>query len=768
MSFKNKIVLINATILILFVGLLTYSAIQIVQWSSEAQLQDIKKSITDKNKKFLTTFVKSQSVSLDKEVELIFAEVEHITHDFAHDLSDKSKDKALLNKQLIYVNSNLKPFVKQVHFIDMARKEEASVARNVILNRPIDIDLSNMTHLNKFYIEKEIKNNNISKFSIYIRFELLKNSLLKFDIDLDYFSNSLIYNDMIEEFNYRYFLIDSNAKIIASNLQQNVEQLMSESVDKNIAASYIMLHDSGSFSVSNQEGVFDVTFVKNRQTGWRLLLVTPEHVVHSNYKVTKDLVLSGDNTLIERVVLIYIILLGLFLVINFFVIKKMLKPISQLVEQANYLKLRDFNNATQVVRCNGDEIEQLSKAYCEAATQVKNLIEGLEYEVDERARKYEVAAQEANEANKQKSVLLSNVSHEIRTPLNAIIGYTHMLLQDTHFNAHKHQLNGIDSASHTILAIVNDLLDFDRIKAANFSLDPKCLSVVSLISEIEKTFLPLCNSKQLSFNIVCDVAVSTTLMIDELRIKQAISNIVSNALKFTKSGGVTITISKKGEAFNIAVSDTGIGIPKDKLEVIFSGYEQVNQEDQQFGFGLGLAITKTIVELMNGTLRVKSELGVGSTFVISLPALEIMDTIECYSDIKREECNSQKKLDYTNKKALIVDDVEFNREILEFHLKVLGFECMNANDGLEALTLASMNDFDVVLTDISMPVMDGFELASKLAECKPLLPIIAVTARATANEVSLISQHFSCYLTKPINPNDLNANLHRVLSDEAR
>lgn len=767
-SFKNKIIFTNATILVIFVVLLTYSAIEIVQVSSQNQFEEIKESITGHNKKLLLTFVKSQSVSLDKEVELITEEVEHVATDFAHDFVNESKNDALRNKQLAYINTDLKPFIKKVLFIDTERNQEVSITENGILNRSISVDVSRMIHYKNLYIEKEVKGKHVTKFAIYIRPEHWDNALLKFDVDLEYYSRSLMFENMIDEFHYRYFLVDDSGKLVASNLQQNVVQFMSESVfdeqaQQNVE-NHIMSDDLGSFVVSGDKGVFNVTFVKNAQSGWRLILVTPEHVIRSSYATTKDLVLSGDHSLIKNLFFAYILLLGLFLAINSIAVNNMLIPISKLIAQAKYLKLRDFNKATQTVHSNGDEIEQLSKAYSEAGIQIKNLIEGLECEVKERTRQYEVAAQDAIEANKQKSVLLSNVSHEVRTPLNAIIGYTHMLTHSKHFDDHSRQLKGISSASNTILGIVNDLLDFERVKAASYSLTPKCLSVVNLMSEIENTFLPLSESKQLSLDIICNVDASTTLIIDELRIKQAISNVVANALKFTNKGGVTIEISTDDKAFNISVSDTGVGIPQDKLDSVFNGFEQVNQEDQQFGFGLGLAITKTIVELMNGTLQVESELGIGSKFVISLPAQEIMDVLECSNGVAEQAYNIRERLDCTSKKALIVDDVEFNREVLEFHLEVLGFECMTANDGLEALALTSEHDFDIVLTDISMPVMDGIELASELERRKPSLPIIAVTARATIQEESRMDLYFSCYLTKPLNPSDLKLKLHCALS----
>ncbi|WP_186171982.1 hybrid sensor histidine kinase/response regulator [Vibrio chagasii] len=768
MSFKNKIIFVNAAILVLFVVLLTYFASEIVQGSSQNQFEEIKDSITGNNQKLLLAFVKAQSSGLDKEVELITEEVDHVALDFTHDLGNGSGNEALRNKQLAYINTGLKPFIKEVRFIDTNRNQEVSIIESGIVSRSVFVDLSQMNQYKGLYIDKEVDGGVVSNFSIYIKLEDSNESLLRFDIDLEYFSRSLTFENMIDDFQYRYFLVDDSGKLVATNLKQSTELLMSTSVfDKEVrksAVNYIMSHDTGSFAVNSLSGIYNVTFLKNSLTKWRLILVTPEHVTRSSYVTTKELVLSGDNLLLQSLLFAYFILLGLFLVINSIAVNKMLMPISKLIAQAQYLKQRDFNKATHVVHSNGDEIEQLSKAYSEAGVQIKNLIEGLEYEVEERTKQYEVAAREASEANKQKSMLLSNVSHEVRTPLNAIIGYTHMLAHGKYVDAHSHQLNGISSASNTILGIVNDLLDFERVKAENYSLNAKCLSILNLINEIENTFLPLSESKQLSLDIVCNVDASTTLLIDELRIKQAISNLVSNALKFTNKGGVTIKVSTDDKAFNISVSDTGIGIPTDKLDTVFNSFEQVNREDQQFGFGLGLAITKTIVELMNGRLQVESELGVGSTFVITLPALEVMNVFECSNGIVEQNYNVGQGLDCINKKALIVDDVEFNREILEFHVNALGFECMTANDGLAALALVSEHDFDVVLTDLSMPVMDGIELASELEKRKPSLPIIAVTARATMQEESRMKQYFSCYLTKPLNPNDLKLKLHCALS----
>lgn len=775
LSFKNKIIFTNAAILVIFVALLDYSAIKIVQVTSQNEFLNIKESIITHNKKLLLTLVKSQSVSLDKEVEIITEELNHVTfnfsHYFYHEFFKESKKEKVLNEKLIYINKNLKPFIAKVIYIDNDTHKSISAYKNKIVSQSAFVDLGSMIRYKNFYIEKKVTDKDVKKFSIYVRPVNWGNSLLKFEIDLGYFSRSLSFENIVDEFQYRYFLVDDKGKLVASNLQENVNKIMSNSVfikEASITArEEIMSNDLGSFLVDDESGIFNVTFFKNDHTGWRLILVTPEHIIHSNYSTIKELVLSADDSFVNFLFLTYIVILRLFLAINSIVVNKMLMPISELTVQAKHLKSRDFNKATHTVHSNGDEIEQLSRAYSEAGTQIQSLIEGLEQEVEERTKQYELAAKEASEANKQKSVLLSNVSHEVRTPLNAILGYTHMLEHTKQFDDYSHELNGISSASNTILGIVNDLLDFERIRTTSYSLEPKSISVIALLNDIENTFLPLSESKQLSLDIVCNVDRSTTLMVDELRLKQAISNIVANALKFTSQGGVTLEVSTDDNAFNVLVSDTGVGIPQDKLESVFNGFEQVNQQDQQFGFGLGLAITKTIVELMNGTLSVESEVGLGSTFLISLPAEDIMNISECSNSAPKREENCKQSVDYKNKKALIVDDVEFNREILEFHLNTLGFECKGANDGAEGLELASEHEFDVVLTDISMPIMDGIELASELKKLKPLLPVIAVTARATLQEECQMNQYFSCYLTKPLNPSDLKLKLHCALTGES-
>lgn len=743
-------------------------------------MDEMKVSIISGNEKLLFSFVKALDVSLNKEVELITNEVDSTAVDIAHNSNDKMKDRGQLFEQLIYANNESKNFIKNITLINTESNEEffiiGSGGHSGIASQPTQLDLSSMYIYKGFYIQKEYKDKRIDAYSIYTQpknWQRWKEWFLKFNLDLEYFSRSLTFENMADEYQYRYFLLDNNGNLVTSNLRQRAEKFIFETVwgqkKQESVADYMMSQELGSVVVSGEGGKFNVTFILNHLTGWRIALVTPEEVVHSTFAITKDLLLSGNKSLIRSLFFVAVILLSLFLAVNYLTVRKMLVPISKLLEQAEYLKQRDFDNVTYRVLSHGDEIEQLSKAYSEAGTEIKHLIEDLEWKVLDRTKQYESAAKQAREASIQKSTLLSNVSHEVRTPLNAIIGYTHMLLIDsTTKDSHQVHLKGISSASNTILNIVNDLLDFERVRASSFSLNPQCICLRTFLNEIQETFLPLFEEKALSLKVISHFDYGATLMIDELRLKQALSNIISNAIKFTSQGSVTIETATDGEVFTISVCDTGVGIPQNKLDEVFNSYEQINQEDQQFGFGLGLAITKLIVELMDGTVTVESELGVGSTFRIYLPATEILNIDECSKYQKTPNLDTLKyKSDFAGQSSLIVDDVEFNREILEFHLTEMGFECMTANDGLAALNLALQHEFDVVLTDISMPVMDGIELARELEKQKVQAPIIAVTARATTTDVSQMSHYFSCYLTKPINPIELKEKLHYVLSERA-
>ncbi|WP_039987008.1 ATP-binding protein [Vibrio owensii] len=768
MSFRNKILFINATLFLLFAGFFIYGSIQFVKGSYNNQLSSIKSEIIGQNQKLLETFVQSQNALLEEKSDFILEEVKYLSLSFEATCVKGYPVLEMIGESLKCVNLIATDYIKSIAFIDSAKNIEITIQNNGTTS--IEQYLPNHSKLwssNEAFKYKIIKDRSVNKFYILQPMQNYPEVLLKFELDLDVFGKSLSF-DGLESARYRFLLIDEDGNFIASNWAQSFDYFRHSNIlvsGHNIPLKdYILSEHANFFTVrsSNNEN-FNIIHQKNKAMGWRMLLITPESYLQSSFVSTRELLLSSDNRLVEKIVLSSFALFALFLVLIYLTVVKTFRPVNELINQANYLKEQDFNSAIRVVNHNGDEIEVLSQAYSDAGKRIKRLVEGLEGEVKLRTEQYEKEAQKALDATKKKSTLLSNVSHEIRTPLNAIIGYLHMLKKDKCGAECNHELEGITTASHTILDIVNDLLDFERLDSLNYTLYPKHVPVYKIIRDVEKTFLPLAVQKHIKLSVAKNGVTSAhQLFIDELRFQQALSNIISNAIKFTDVGEIEVTVSTdtiQGQRMVIfAVRDTGRGIDKKDIETIFNSFEQVNQEDKQFGFGLGLAITKAIINLMNGYLVVESELGKGSVFKICLPIHVLTHNALLVDDEKEKENINTEKTDevsFAGVRALVVDDVEFNREILQYHLNEQGIECDTAVDGVDALQKLENASFDVILTDVSMPNMGGIEFAKRSRSVVKNVPVIAVTARATVQEEEKMRHYFDSYITKPINEMEL-------------
>lgn len=778
MKLKNKIITSNAIILVCFVAMLTYSVFDVIDKSTSEYFSSIKKNISNDNQKMLMSFVNAQSVSLEKEIEVIFEDFCYISGNFIHGLVNSSKTKEFLHEEISHVNKNLKPFIKSISFIDTKNNVESQFVNGGVIEVDNILELTELASYRGFYIGKLVEPgliiDSVTKLSVYVRLEHWSQYLLKFDINIDYFDDVLIFKTMLDELNYYYLLTDGKGNLMTSNLTKfdDLTTYLNEcTFKKENCANYSLNNGSGNLTIDVNGELYSMTFLENSETNWCLILVTPESMINSDFFETKGLIVSATILLVKTFSVEVLMLLLLFVIINSLAVSNMLRPISLLMNQALSLKQRDFEQATRLVNSKGDEIEQLSKAYCEAGKQIQILVEDLEIEVEKRTKLYELAMKEAKDANRHKAILLSNVSHEVRTPLNAIIGYTQMLSNVNSKDVDRHHLNGISTASYMILDIVNDLLDFERIHASNYKLHPKSIMFNKLISDLKTTFFPLAQDKKLTLKVdTSKIENLAVLYVDPLRFKQALGNIISNAVKFTCEGSVTLSayvdVFQGKSRLVFSVKDTGVGIPDTKIDSIFDGFEQVNQRDQQQGFGLGLAITRTIFSLMGGEVIVSSRVGKGSEFKVLLPRDILYFESESANACLYSQATSETSFNYQGKTALIVDDVEFNREVLLYHLNNKGFKCLLTKDGVEALKVASQHQFDVVLTDISMPNMDGLNLAHKLKEKYCDLPVIAVTARATVQEESHMSHIFDYYLTKPINIDDLSNALRFALFKE--
>jgi signal transduction histidine kinase/CheY-like chemotaxis protein len=368
-----------------------------------------------------------------------------------------------------------------------------------------------------------------------------------------------------------------------------------------------------------------------------------------------------------------------------------------------------------------------------------------------------------------KENFLANMSHEIRTPMNAIVGFTQLLSQKKLDEEAKHYVQTIESSGENLLAIVNDILDISKIEAGMMRIEKVPFSVRGLVSSIEMMVHPKADAKHLSLRVEVDNAIPDILEGDPVRLTQILNNLLGNALKFTTEGSVVLKVSiaerQNGTVnLSIQVSDTGIGIEPQKLKHIFKRFEQADDTitRQYGGTGLGLSIVKDLVELQHGTIKVESEPGHGTVFNVVIPyavsTKNISDSFTVFESINNEITSGIR--------VLITEDNDFNQNLLMHIFKNWHIQFDIANNGAEAIDKISKQQYDLVLMDIQMPVMDGYTAARKIRnELRSDIPIIAMTAHAMPGEKEkCLSYGMNDYIAKPIKQEQLSQLISRFTS----
>ncbi len=393
------------------------------------------------------------------------------------------------------------------------------------------------------------------------------------------------------------------------------------------------------------------------------------------------------------------------------------------------------------------------------------------HDITEKTKSHNELAQAketAEKANRAKSEFLANMSHEIRTPMNAILGFTEVLYHKLENPEHQKMLRSIASSGNLLLSLINDILDLSKVEADHLEINPSPVNMKDMLEECKTQFQEKAKKKGMTLTINKPVGFPEYLILDEVRIKQVLFNLVGNAIKFTHSGYISIDVDLARQSGNqgtltITVEDSGIGIPDDQLKNIFDPfYQQSGQSNRKYGgTGLGLPISQRLAEKMGGTITVSSTPGKGSVFTVCLPGVSISEE----QPLVRKPSPKKTGIRFQKATVMVVDDAPSNLEIMEIQLRSCGLDTMTAAGGEQALEILSHHVPDLILIDILMPEMDGTTLAQSIKQSDQLkhIPLIAFTALVYDTEKLSNTGLFEGVLYKPVNKQALTETLSQFL-----
>lgn len=505
------------------------------------------------------------------------------------------------------------------------------------------------------------------------------------------------------------------------------------------------------------------------------------------YNFTNNLVNENStrirNHFTTMLICVSIVMLLSVLILSWLFSKYLTKDIKELNRRMSAFIDADFSDIRMLateksILPNSTEIEKLFNDFNVLKTTIRSHITNLQDQAEElqvqseelqgqsvdlqkmndrlliQQEQEHAAREEAERANQAKSIFLATMSHEIRTPMNGVLGMTSLLRETVLSGEQFEYVETIKQSGETLLNVINDILDFSKIESGNLELDPHDFNLRHCIEEVMDLFAGKAAAQGLDlvYQIALDIPIQ--LVADSMRLKQILINLLSNAVKFTPSGevflGVTMLKGQREDVFELLfeIKDTGIGIPADKLPRLFKAFSQVDSSTTRKygGTGLGLAISERLVELMGGKISAESIPEIGTSFYFTMRTQISSQAVRIHSP-----CTMANQ---AGKRILVVDDNETNRRILQLQLEHWKLAPVLAASAREALIILNAQSFDLVISDMQMPQMDGVELTRLIKESYPLLPVILLSS--IGDETRTKYPHlFSAVLTKPVKQQNL-------------